>query len=320
MTPTYPLTYGGLPLQLLYQGKTRDTYLIPGHPWLLLIVASDRLSTHNVVHRSIISFKGHVLTALTVFWLVLMLRDIPHHLVAHGKKIYDYLPKQEYPPDLHLRAIVVRRLVIDPIEYIFRGYHAGSFEKGTRTGWQQYGGKDPYGHHLPKTLPLMTRFKTPLFTPTEKSKTDDPLNAAETKAKYPRQHDMGRSVYVRGRQLAKVRGVEIIDDKCEIGFISPDDPYYHEIPYPLMPVLADEVLTPDCARFTRLSDIQEGVDPPWLDKQLSRDMAEKMWGGTKGLPLEFSPEHCSRQSESYLDLFALLAKESLQDFQRVMNN
>ena len=59
----------------LYRGKTRDTYALP-NPELLLVVASDRLSTHNIVHESTVPGKGEVLTALSVFWFKHVLGQI----------------------------------------------------------------------------------------------------------------------------------------------------------------------------------------------------------------------------------------------------
>ena len=79
-------------LELAHQGKVRDTNIIPIHNKLALIVATDAVSTHNKIHKSLVSNKGYALTALSIFFALKVLpTTIPTHIVAFGKKIYDYL-------------------------------------------------------------------------------------------------------------------------------------------------------------------------------------------------------------------------------------
>ena len=52
---------------LISQGKVRDIYEAADDR--LLLVASDRISTYDVVHPTPIPDKGKVLTGLTAFWL-----------------------------------------------------------------------------------------------------------------------------------------------------------------------------------------------------------------------------------------------------------
>ena len=52
---------------LIAQGKVRDIYEAGDDR--LLLVASDRISTYDVVHPNPIPDKGKVLTGLTAFWL-----------------------------------------------------------------------------------------------------------------------------------------------------------------------------------------------------------------------------------------------------------
>jgi phosphoribosylaminoimidazole-succinocarboxamide synthase len=75
-------------LPLKHQGKVRDTFEIPGHPDLLLMVATDAVSTHNVAHVSLIPGKGQILTAMSVFWALGPLHRIPD---AHPRVWKGYL-------------------------------------------------------------------------------------------------------------------------------------------------------------------------------------------------------------------------------------
>ena len=53
-------------LPLIASGKVREIY--GGRDRTLLIVASDRISTYDVVHPTPIPDKGAVLTGLSTFW------------------------------------------------------------------------------------------------------------------------------------------------------------------------------------------------------------------------------------------------------------
>ena len=288
-------------LPLTYQGKTRDTHDLGNG--LLLIVATDRLSTHNLVHLSTIPRKGEVLTALTVFWLTEILKDLPHHLVAYGSQIYDHLPssRKDYPDDLALRAIVVRKLEIIPVEFIFRRYLTGSlYDK-----FYSKGIPNPYGAYLRPGLMKMYKFHGSIFTPTEKSDTDDPLVSAEVVEQYPEAYELAWEGFKQTRLWADLRDLQIIDGKWEIGV---DNAGQHFI--------ADEVATPDSSRYARNGNIVVGQDPPWLDKQLARDEAERVWGKGKKESLKFAPLIIHRLVDVYQQLFLELTGTKLHEFQR----
>ena len=65
----------------LTSGKVRDIYAV-GEDRLLL-VASDRISTYDVVHPTPIPDKGKVLTGLTAFWLDRLGEVCANHLVSY---------------------------------------------------------------------------------------------------------------------------------------------------------------------------------------------------------------------------------------------
>lgn len=291
-------------LRLIHQGKTRDTYELPGYPALMLVVATDRLSTHNVVHESAIAQKGEVLTALTIFWMLTILgpAGIDTHIHATGTDIYTYMPADRmYPPDLHHRAIVVRRLRMNPVEFIWRQYLCGSL-------WKEFysrGINDPYGLNLPKGLSLMHAFGQALFTPTEKSETDPPLPGAATTRAYPRATSLSEEVFVLLRKHLSGAGIELVDMKCEIG-----EDEAHRC------VLADEFGTPDCCRFTELAQVRVGSEPVWLDKQRARDEAERIWRGGTKVPLRFDEWVEHDLSETYRTVFERITGMPLAHFQK----
>lgn len=289
------------------QGKTRDMFALkanPGGQELMLIVATDRLSTHNIVHDSLIPEKGAVLTALTVHWLtnVFSRVGIRHHLVASGREIYKYIggDLKDYPSDLHLRGIVVRKLTVLPIEFIFRARLGGSlFEK-----FYSKGLPNPYGLKLQSGLQLMSQFPEPIFTPTEKSETDDPLNADDVLRKYPAACALARNAFLRARNILLVKGTDTIDGKLEVAIDADGDP-----------VLVDEIITPDSSRFCESNSIVLGSEPPYLDKQIARDEAVKMWGKGTRCPLTFSSDLVYELTRTYLRIFARITGWSLEAFQ-----
>lgn len=289
----------------LYRGKTRDTYTLSGYPDHLLVVASDRLSTHNIVHESLIPKKGEILTALTIFWLtgVVARLHIAHQLEACGRDIYDYLPGNpgEYPKDLHKRAIVVRRLKMLPYEFIYRGYHAGSLYRD----YSSKGLQNPYGVLVEPEFPLMAKFGRIVFTPTEKSENDEPVSASQVVHSHTRAYSAGKSVFGAIRTHLNGCGLEVVDSKFEFG-----------TDWLGNCILADEVGTPDSSRFCDLSAIKEGIEPPWLDKQIARDAAVRIWSSGPKHPISFDAGVIEEIVRTYEGIFQRITGMSLADFQR----
>ena len=110
-------------------GKVRELYALDDDR--LLLVASDRISTFDVVLPTEIPDKGRVLTGLAAFWFT-RTRDIcPNHLLA-------------LRPDG--RSTECRRLEMLPIECVVRGYLSGSGWKDyTATGTRQPSSSAPIG-------------------------------------------------------------------------------------------------------------------------------------------------------------------------------
>src|SRR5437764_15402700 len=90
-------------------GKVRELFELDAGR--LLLVASDRISTFDVVLPTEIPDKGRVLTALSGFWFARTREIVPNHLLA-------------LRPDG--RSTEARRLRMLPIEGVVRGYLAGS--------------------------------------------------------------------------------------------------------------------------------------------------------------------------------------------------
>src|SRR6266568_3480478 len=109
-------------------GKIRELFALDDR---LLLVASDRISTFDVVLPTEIPDKGRVLTGLSAFWFGRAREICPNHLLG-------------IRPDG--RSLECRRLEMLPLECVVRGYLAGS-------GWKDYRASgQTSGHPLPPGL------------------------------------------------------------------------------------------------------------------------------------------------------------------------
>lgn len=293
-------------LPLIHEGKVRLTFELPNNPDLLLVVATDRVSTHNIVHNSLVPGKGEVLTALTLYWTRSVLTGFSTHIQDWGVRIYDHFGGSGEVEELglHRRALVVKKLRMIPVEFIFRQYLTGSL-------WKVYksGGPNPYGLNLPDGLPKMYKFVRTIFTPTDKSETDDPMDFAQVERDHRHAVTGTYQLFLAVQRHLNSKGIELIDSKFEVGVDAAG-----------ALCIGDEITTPDSSRFCELSEISEGEDPHWLDKQILRDEAERIWGDGPKIPLEFDPFLISSTKGIYEGIFERIAGGSLTDYQNFMMN
>src|SRR2546430_9648926 len=140
-------------------GKVRELYALDDER--LLLVASDRISTFDVVLPTEIPDKGRVLTGLSGFWFALLRPIVPNHMLA----IHD-----------DGRSMECRRLRMLPIECVVRGYLAGS-------GWKDYRATGTVcGHALPPDLEESAQLPEPIFTPATKAVTGHDENIDRNRA------------------------------------------------------------------------------------------------------------------------------------------
>ena len=127
-------------------GKVREIYSLDEQT--LVLAASDRISTFDVVLPTPIPDKGRVLTGLSAFWFARTREIVPNHLLELGADG---------------RTMICRRLEMLPVEFVVRGYLAGS-------GWTDYRKTGAVcGHVLPTGLLESSRLPEPLLTPATKA-------------------------------------------------------------------------------------------------------------------------------------------------------
>jgi phosphoribosylaminoimidazole-succinocarboxamide synthase len=279
-------------LEHLSSGKVRDIYAV-GEDRLLL-VASDRISTYDVVHPTPIPDKGKVLTGLTAFWLERTGGICPNHLISYT----------DVPEEFRGRAMLVERLEMAPVECVVRGYITGS-------GWKDYQATGAVcGIDLPEGLQESEQLPEPIFTPATKAEVGDHDEnvdfdrAAEIIGDRALLEELRRltiAVYELGAAHARERGIILADTKFEFGR-RPDGTI----------VLADEVLTPDSSRFWPADGYEPGHGQPSFDKQYVRDWASGS-GWDKTPPAPALPDDViARTRELYVDAYERITGEPFE--------
>jgi phosphoribosylaminoimidazole-succinocarboxamide synthase len=235
-------------------GKVRELYALDDER--LLLVASDRISTFDVVLPTEIPDKGRVLTGLSAFWFARTSSIVPNHLLglqADG------------------RSSECRRLEMLPLECVVRGYITGS-------GWKDYQATGATsGHRLPGGLRESDRLPEPIFTPSTKADEGHDENIDLDQAgelvgpeRLQEVERVALELYRFASEHALTRGIIIADTKFEFGV---------DVQGQL--VLADEAFTPDSSRFWPAADYEPGRAQPSFDKQFVRDYCESLgWDKT----------------------------------------
>jgi phosphoribosylaminoimidazole-succinocarboxamide synthase len=251
-------------LELIASGKVREIYDLGDE---LLLVASDRISTYDVVHPNPIPDKGEVLTAISAYWFEQTGEIVRNHLVSVTDGV---------PDEVRGRAMVVKRLKMLPVECVVRGYITGS-------GWKDYQATGAVsGIELPTGLKESEQLAEPIFTPSTKSDVGhdqaiDFEQAAELigdRGLANQLRDVSINVYTYCAEHARERGIILADTKFEFGL----DAAGHL-------TLADEVCTPDSSRFWPVDTYTVGGSQPSFDKQFVRDWASSTgWDRTPPAP------------------------------------
>jgi phosphoribosylaminoimidazole-succinocarboxamide synthase len=271
----------------LASGKVREIYALGDDR--LLLVASDRVSTFDVVLPTPIRDKGRVLTGLSAFWFARTRHIVPNHLLRVGDDG---------------RSIECRRLEMLPVEIVVRGYLAGS-------GWRDYRSSGAVcGHELPGGLLESERLPEPIVTPATKAASGHDVNIGESEAA----HLCGAAEYAAARAAALdlyryaaahalASGIVIADTKFEFGVDTGGTV-----------VLGDEALTPDSSRFWSADRYAPGAAQPSFDKQVVRDWCEAT-GWDKTAPGPALPDALVAGTRArYVEAFERLTAVSFADY------
>ena len=282
-------------LPLLASGKVREMYQLSGPgdtaQERLLMVASDRISTYDVVHPTPIPDKGRVLTGLSAFWFARTAHIVANHMISAT----DGVPGSERG-----RALVVRRLQMLPVECVVRGYITGS-------GWKDYEASGRVsGIELPPGLRESERLPEPIFTPSTKADIghDEAIDFDRAAALVgdrglmERVAEVAVELYSFAAEHARAHGVILADTKFEFGLDADGEL-----------VVGDEVLTPDSSRYWPAEGFEVGRAQPSFDKQYVRDWATAS-GWDRRPPAPPLPEEVVAGTRArYIEAYELITGE-----------
>jgi phosphoribosylaminoimidazole-succinocarboxamide synthase len=280
-------------LPLIASGKVREIYDLGD---TLLIVASDRISTYDVVHPTPIPDKGAVLTGLSTFWFERTGEIVANHLLS----VTDGVPEEARG-----RAMAVHKLEMLPVECVVRGYISGS-------GWKDYQRTGAIsGIKLPAGLRESDRLPEPLFTPSTKADVghdetidfEGAVRLVGDRALTERLRDVSIAVYEAAADHARARGIVLADTKFEFGLDESGTL-----------TLGDEVCTPDSSRFWPADQYEPGKGQPSFDKQYVRDWASSTgWDRTPPAP-PIPDDVVARTREKYVEAYELVTGERFADW------
>ena len=270
-------------------GKVRELYALDDDR--LLLVASDRISTFDVVLPTEIPDKGRVLTGLSASGSPGRGHLVPNHLLALREDG---------------RSTECRRLEMLPIECVVRGYLAGS-------GWKDYlATATVCGHTLPTGLVESQRLPEPIFTPATKAQS-------------------GHDENIDRETAAELVGVEQFDEVERIalalyGFVS-DPPASAESSWPTRSSSSGSTTPAAWYSATRPSrrtrhgsgprtSTSPAATPPSFDKQFVRDYCESL-GWDKSDPGPELPESVVAGTRArYVEAFERLTEHRLRRLPR----
>jgi phosphoribosylaminoimidazolesuccinocarboxamide synthase len=279
----------------VYKGKVRDVYTIENE--LLVMIATDRLSAFDVVLPKGIPYKGQILNQIASEFLQKTQDIVPNWLIA--------------TPDPNVSVGI--RCEPFKVEMVIRGYLAGHAAREYKAGKREL-----CGVPLPEGLRENDPLPNPIITPTSKADNgahDEDISKEEilkrnivSKEDYAILEKYTYALFQRGTQIAKERGLILVDTKYEFGKTKDG-----EI------ILIDEVHTPDSSRYFYADGYAERQEKGEEQKQLSKEFV-RQWLISKGfqgkagqqIP-EMTPEYITSVSDRYIELYEhLLGKEFIK--------
>jgi phosphoribosylaminoimidazole-succinocarboxamide synthase len=268
-----------------YRGKVRDVYTLGDQ---LVMVASDRISAFDHILPKPIPYKGQVLNQVATHFLRATEDIVPNWLID--------------TPDPN----VAIGWACEPfkVEMVIRGYLAGH-------AWREYkaGKRTICGVTMPDGMKESDRFPEPIITPATKAEEghDEDISREEiisqgivSEKDYAVLEKYTRALFQRGSQMARERGLLLVDTKYEFG--KKDGKIY----------VIDEIHTPDSSRYYYMDGYEERQAKGDRQKQLSKEFVREwlMAHGFQGKEDQMMPvmpgAFVEQVSERYIELYEVI--------------
>ena len=269
----------------VYKGKVREVYRLDNN--LLVMIATDRLSAFDVIMPKGIPYKGQILNQIATSFMEMTKDIVPNWLIA--------------TPDPN----VAIGHACDPmkVEMVIRGYLSGHAAREYKAGKRML-----CGVAMPEGMKENDAFPEPIITPTTKADMglhDQDISKEEilkqgivTPEDYAILEKYTRALFARGTEIAKQRGLILVDTKYEFGKTKDGQI-----------VLIDEIHTPDSSRYFYADGYAERQERGEAQKQLSKEFV-RQWliaNGFQGLEGQSIPNmtdaYIATVSERYMELY-----------------
>jgi len=274
-----------------HKGKVRDIYEFDN---LILMIVTDRISAFDVILPQPIPYKGQVLNQIADYFL-----DSTKDILPNWKIICP-----------HPMCMLGHKAIPFKVEMVIRGYLSGH-------AWREYkdGKRTLCGQPLPDGLKENDPLPHPIITPTTKAIeghdediTPEEIISADlvSKEDYEKLENYTLQLFERGTQIAKQKGLILVDTKYEFGKLN------EEI------ILIDEIHTPDSSRYFYAEGYEERQKLGQPQKQLSKEFVREwlMDQGFSGhdnqkVPI-MPPEIIHEVSHRYIELYEMLTGKIFQ--------
>lgn len=278
----------------VYRGKVREVYNIGDE--LLVMIATDRISAFDVVLPKGIPYKGQILNQIATKFMQQTQDIVPNWLIA--------------TPDPN---VAVGHLCQPfKVEMVIRGYLSGHAAREYALGKRMLCGVE-----LPEGMKENDKFPTPIITPSTKADNgehDEDISREDILKKgivseedYVILEKYTRALFERGTEIAKDKGLILVDTKYEFGKTKDGKI-----------VLIDEIHTPDSSRYFYLEGYQERQDKGEIQKQLSKEFVRQWliangFQGKEGQQIpEMTTEYVNSVSERYIELYENIIGEKFE--------
>ncbi len=278
----------------VYRGKVREVYNIGDE--LLVMIATDRISAFDVVLPKGIPYKGQILNQIATKFMQQTQDIVPNWLIA--------------TPDPN---VAVGHLCQPfKVEMVIRGYLSGHAAREYALGKRMLCGVE-----LPEGMKENDKFPTPIITPSTKADNgehDEDISREDILKKgivseedYVILEKYTRALFERGTEIAKEKGLILVDTKYEFGKTKDGKI-----------VLIDEIHTPDSSRYFYSDGYQERQNKGEAQKQLSKEFVRQWliangFQGKEGQQVpEMTEEYVNSVSERYIELYENIIGEKFE--------
>ena len=267
-----------------YEGKVRDVYELEDQ--ILVIIASDRISAFDIIMPKMIPFKGQILN------------EISTSMLNSTKDIIDNWLIDSPDPNVSIG----HKLSPIKIEMVIRGYLSGHADRLYKSGLRSI-----CGVNMPNGMKSNQKFDNPIITPSTKaseghdediSKEEIIKNRLVSIDQYEEIESITKKLFIRGSEIAKERGLILVDTKYEFGYTANGKL-----------VLIDEIHTPDSSRYFYQDSYQENFKNDKHQKQLSKEffrqwLIENGFSGKEGQTLpDITNDTVLNVSNRYIELY-----------------